>query len=169
MPLSGIRGYQETLRSPGAAQLITLQGLPFFTVRFKTRHQQLSCLRSSNAKIPIIMVGFSLFPSKLSHHVLSTYLYSSKSPTTWYIMPCNFLIIVSCRILPCSTMRILSLTNTPGMAPNRGTRERVAKKNTAGFYIKIHVKTILEHQCVFCIDCVVTVSTAFSWNTKENK
>lgn len=91
VPLSGVWEYQEILRSSGAAQFITLQGLPFFTVRFKPRHQKLSSLRSSNTKTPVIMVGFSLFSSKLSSGPFNLFILEQM---TYYAMkfPCNCLL-----------------------------------------------------------------------------
>lgn len=80
----------------------------------------------------------SFFPQSY-HQVLSTSLCLSKSPVIWYIIPCNFLIIVTCRILPCSTVRILGLTNTPGMAP-----EELGKEQQRKIQLKFSLKYTLK-------------------------
>lgn len=163
------QGYASIRRHWGlqGLQPITLQSLHFFTVRFKPGHQKLPCLRSYNTKSLRIMVGSDFFPQNY-HQILSTVLCLSKSPMIWYIMPCNFLIIVTCRILPCSTVRSLGLTNTPGTAPNR---EELGKewqrKILLKFRLKYMLNWFLEHQCVFYTDSVATVSTAFLETLKK--
>lgn len=128
---SGIWEHQEALRSLGETQPITLWGLCLFTARFKPQHQKLSCLRSSNSKSPIIMVGFSLFSSKLSSGPFNLFMLEQITcDLVYYAMQFPY----NCHLQNSPTFH--SENSGPykhfwNGSKQRKTREGVAKKNTA--------------------------------------